>query len=190
MRKGLSLITAIGVATSSVPAAFGETYDHGVNPPSSYYIDAPVVRADPILTTRTVRHPVRQCTAEITRERDHYQDYERNHSHNSYLLPGLFGGMIGGLIGNQFGGGSGKKALTIAGAVAGSSIARDMARQRDRDHRPTRVCRTTYETEVIDDVDGYDVTYEYGGQHFHKRTSEHPGGHVRVRVQVSPYPGG
>ena len=103
-------------------------------------------------------------------------------------MPSLFGGILGGLIGNQFGGGSGKKALTVVGALAGSSIARDAAKRRHHQPRtPTRVCRTSYTSETVDEINAYDVTYEYQGQQFNKRMSEHPGDSVRVRVQLSGF---
>ncbi len=110
--------------------------------------------------------------------------HERRHREENLFLPGLFGGIVGGLIGNQFGGGSGKKALTIAGAIAGSSIARDAARQRRQ--QPREVCHTSYETEIVQSVTAYDVTYEYAGQLFEKRVIEHPGNSVRVRVALEP----
>jgi uncharacterized protein YcfJ len=128
-----------------------------------------------------MQHPIRQCTQETYRE-DHY--HERRPREENLFLPGLFGGIVGGLIGNQFGGGSGKKALTIAGALAGSSIARDAARNNRR--QPREVCHTSYQTEVVQSVTSYDVTYEYAGQLFEKRMTEHPGSSVRVRVAVEP----
>jgi len=178
------IFTASSVISVTQPV-WGETY--GQNPSQSYYVSAPVVQVDPIYASRTIEHPVRHCTTP-TRNHPHQHDYERRRSERSYFLPGLFGGVVGGLIGNQFGGGSGKKALTVIGALAGSSIARDTARHNDRtrSHNATKVCRTTYETEVVEDVASYDVTYEYGGQQFSKRMPDHPGDYVRVRVQLSP----
>ena len=80
----------------------------------------------------------------------------------------------------------GKKAMTAIGALAGSSIARDAARRRHHHEPPTRVCHTTYESDKVEDISGWDVTYEYGGQQFTKRMSERPGDSMRVRVQLSP----
>lgn len=191
MKKGLTLIAAFGVIAPVTGGAFADTHRYNADPPSSYYVSADVLRVDPIYTTRTIEQPVRHCTNE-TREVVHQHDYERRRPDENYFVPGLFGGVIGGLIGNQFGGGSGKKALTVIGALAGSSIARDAARRRndDRDHyhnsNRTKVCRTTYETEVVEDVSAYDVTYEYGGKQFSKRMTEHPGERVRIRVQLEP----
>lgn len=187
MRNRHSLAAVLLTASLSLPAA---AEDYGE--PGSYWISAPVVDVTPILSQRTVRHPVRQCTTASYRE-DDYDYRQRSHHSGSYFLPGLFGGLVGGLIGNQFGGGSGKKALTIVGALAGSSIARDAARNREERRtysRPMETCRTTYQNEVIDDVTAYDVTYEYAGRRFNKRMNTHPGDSVRVRVALDPIPAG
>jgi uncharacterized protein YcfJ len=188
MRKGCQNIkgsTLALVVTAGVLAASGAAAS---NPPSSYYVSAPVVHVEPIYVRRTIDHPVRQCTESQDYRYDYDSRYERDsHHRESYLVPSLFGGIVGGLIGNQFGGGNGKKALTVVGALAGSSIARDAARRRDyRPRTPTRVCRTSYTSETVDEINAYDVTYEYQGQQFSKRMSEHPGDSVRVRVQLSP----
>ena len=181
-RRGSALLLA-GALTVSATSAGANTYRTSA-PTSSYYVSAPVVNVSPITSERTVQHPVRQCTRETYRE-DHY--YERRHRDENLFLPGLFGGIVGGLIGNQFGGGNGKKALTIAGALAGSSIARDAARNNRR--QPREICHTSYQTEVVQSVTAYDVTYEYAGQLFEKRMTEHPGNSVRVRVALEPAPG-
>jgi uncharacterized protein YcfJ len=185
-------------AIAIVPMA---TQAEGTN--SVYYLNVPVVRVDPVYSSRNIEHPVRVCRTEIRnsqdqthrRFRNHYDDYDRPRDRHHAFVPGLIGGLVGGLIGNQFGGGRGKKALTVVGALAGSSIARDIARgnerryHRDYDYRettPTEVCRTTYDSQVVDSISGYDVTYEYDGQQFNKRVSEHPGDEMRIRVQLSP----
>ena len=178
-RRGAALLLA-GALTAAASNASADTY-RTASTPSSYYVSAPVVNVSPVTSERTVQHPIRQCTRETYRE-DHY--YERRHRQENLFLPGLFGGIVGGLIGNQFGGGNGKKALTIAGAIAGSSIARDAARNNRR--QPREVCHTSYQTEVIQSVTAYDVTYEYAGQLFEKRMTEHPGSSVRVRVALEP----
>ena len=178
-RRGAALLLAGALAANASAGTY--SVSSASAPSSSYYVSAPVVSVSPITSERTVQHPVRQCTRESYRD-DHY--YERRHRDENLFLPGLFGGIVGGLIGNQFGGGNGKKALTIAGAIAGSSIARDAARHNRR--QPREVCHTSYQTEVVQSVTGYDVTYEYAGQLFEKRMTEHPGSSVRVRVALEP----
>jgi len=181
--RGAALLLAGALALAATSAS-ADTY--GSNPAASYYVSAPVVNVSPITAERTLRHPVRQCTRETRYSDNRDYRYERRHREENLFLPGLFGGIVGGLIGNQFGGGNGKKALTVVGALAGSSIARDAARQRRYDDRPAEICHTTYQTEVVRDVTAYDVTYEYAGQLFEKRMTEHPGSSVRVRVALEP----
>lgn len=184
VKRGAALLLTGAFA---LPVVSANAAPYGSDPSSSYYISAPVVSVSPITTERTLRHPVRQCTRESSPP-DYYESrYE--HRQENLFLPGLFGGIVGGLIGNQFGGGNGKKALTVVGALAGSSIARDAARQHRRDDRPAEICHTSYRTEVIRDVSAYDVTYEYAGQLFEKRMTEHPGSSVRVRVALEPEDG-
>ena len=188
LRSGL---TGTGLLALMVGASLSMSAE-AREPSSSYYVSAPVVAVDPITTRRTVEHPVRQCRVERTSYREtHHHDYERRRSDQDLFLPGLLGGIVGGLVGNQFGGGNGKKALTVVGALAGSSIARDAARNAHRHSyrerpREREVCSTRYETEVIEDVTAYDVTYEYGGQYFEKRMSHDPGESVRIRVAIEP----
>jgi len=177
----LALTGGLLLATTSASSS-ADTYSR-TTPSSSYYVSAPVVNVSPITTQRTVSHPVRQCRTETIYSEHRYEHGRRN---ENLFLPGLVGGIVGGLIGNQFGGGSGKKALTVVGALAGSSIARDAARQNRRSNQPREICHTTYETELIDDISAYDVTYEYAGQLFSKRMSQHPGSSVRVRVALEP----
>lgn len=174
-------LTGALIGTMTLPTANAQTYQSDRT--SSYYVSAPVVSVDPITIERTISHPVRQCTTET---RYPEQRYDRRRPQENLFLPGLFGGIVGGLIGNQFGGGSGKKALTIAGALAGSSIARESARQHRRQPSSHEVCHTVYESEVVRDVHAYDVTYEYAGRLFTKRTSQHPGDSVSVRVALTP----
>ncbi len=184
-------LTGTGLLALVVAAQFPMAAE-AREPSSSYYVSAPVVSVDPITTRRTVEQPVRQCRVERTSYREsHRHDYERRRSDEDLFLPGLLGGIVGGLVGNQFGGGSGKKALTIVGALAGSSIARDAARNSHRNSyrdypREREVCHTRYETEVVEDVTAYDVTYEYAGQYFEKRMSHDPGESVRIRIALEP----
>ena len=190
MKQALTLAATLGLVMLLLPDARADPRSRSHSPSPGYYITAPVMQVDPIYSSRTIEQPVRHCASTSStagggyrsRRHDDYPHYPRE----NYFLQGLFGGIVGGLIGNQFGGGNGKKALTVVGALAGSSIARDIARSQDRTHYPGRNCHTTYESQVVEDISGYDVTYEYRGQQFSKRVAEHPGDSVRVRVQLTP----
>ncbi len=184
MRKGMNLALAAALIMW-LPQGAHAAHDDGAFAPS-YYISAPVVDVQPITTWRSVRKPVRQCTSYRPAPHDAYERGHHRGGDENYFLPGLFGGIVGGLIGNQFGGGHGKQALTIAGAIAGSSIARSAARRQHRADYPEQICETRYETEVVETISAYDVTYEYAGREFSKRMSRHPGETVRVRVALEP----
>ena len=159
---------------------------------ADYYVMAPVLSVDPIVSEYEVERPTQHCSEQpAPRHPHHYSDrrdrYERR---QQGFMPGLVGGLVGGLIGNQFGGGNGKKILTVVGALAGSSIANDIAREnraRKTYAQPVRrSCYTTYDRETVEHIDGYHVVYEYAGQQFSKQIDEHPGDEIRVRVQLSP----
>jgi len=196
MKYSPMLAAMLGLVVLSMPDARADPRSRPHNPSPGYYVTVPVMQVDPIYSSRTTEQPVRHCTSTRstassdyqrpgryrTRRHDDYPHYPQE----NYFLQGLFGGIVGGLIGNQFGGGNGKKALTVVGALAGSSIARDIARSQSRTRYPGRNCHTTYESQVVEDISGYDVTYEYRGQQFSKRVAEHPGDSVRVRVQLTP----
>lgn len=190
-----SLLCATILSTSallSTPALAA----HKSSATASYFVQAPVLHVEPIVTKRYVDHPVQHCTTEYSAARG--DDYPRRRHTHQRVFPGLLGGLIGGWVGHQFGGGNGKKALTILGALTGSSIARNAARHHDADshgydHRddyrrvaPVRRCRTTYESRPEESIDGYLVTYEYAGRTFEKRVPHHPGDDISIRVRVTP----
>lgn len=143
------------------------------------YRYAPVVDVEPRYAVE--RTPVdREICRDVTA-------YERERGHHDSKTPTVVGAIIGGVIGNQFGSGNGRRAATVAGAALGGSIGRDAGRSDDRYHRTTRtrchVERDWQEREVVTD---YRVTYEYDGKLYRTVTREHPGDHVRVRVDVTP----
>lgn len=167
---------------------------HKSSATASYFVQAPVLHVEPIVTRRYVDHPVQHCTTGYSAARA--DDYPRRHHAHQRVLPGLIGGLIGGWVGHQFGGGNGKKALTVLGALTGSSIARNAARHHDADGyhyrddyrraAPVQRCRTTYESHSEESIDGYLVTYEYAGRTFEKRVPHHPGDEISIRVRVTP----
>ena len=159
---------------------------------ADYYVMAPVLSVDPIVSQFEVERPTQHCSEQPQTRHPHYYSNreDRYQRREQRFMPGLIGGLVGGLIGNQFGGGSGKKILTVVGALAGSSIGNDIARERRHQKiyaQPVRRnCYTTYNRETVEQVDGYHVVYEYAGEQFSKQLDEHPGEQIRVRVQLSP----
>jgi len=47
-------------------------------------------------------------------------------------------------------------------------------------------CRNVTEHVRQQRVDGYEVTYRYGGRTYQTVTDHHPGDHLQVRVDVAP----
>ncbi len=71
------------------------------------------------------------------------------------------------------------------GAIACYNIAnRDRWEQYEQVPREVTTCRTV--SEVQTRVVGYQVNYEYRGQHFATVIRENPGPFVQVRVSVDP----
>lgn len=150
---------------------------------STRYVSARVVDVQPVVRLVTVNRPRREC----------WQDVEYR-SDRPLRVAGttLAGGVIGAAIGRQFGDGSGRDALTVLGGMLGSAVANEHARRnvaRDPDAVyavPVERCRVVNEPVTERVVDAYAVTYRYQGRLYRMRTREHPGEHVRLRVDVRP----
>ncbi|MDB5987341.1 MAG: hypothetical protein JWR16_2394, partial [Nevskia sp.] len=100
----------------------------------------------------------------------------------------LIGGIVGGVVGHQFGAGSGRVLATAGGAVVGASVGNNIAR---RDEGPPQVgyqqrCDTVNAFHDEQQIDGYDVTYRYGGRVYHSRLPYDPGPRLAVNVDVAP----
>jgi uncharacterized protein YcfJ len=101
----------------------------------------------------------------------------------------IIGGAAGALLGNQFGHGHGRQAATAIGAVFGALAGNNIANRDRRDgyeQAPREVTECRVVTDVQTRVVGYQVTYEYRGQHFTTLMQESPGTYVPVRVSVDP----
>jgi len=101
----------------------------------------------------------------------------------------IIGGAAGALLGNQFGHGHGRQAATAIGAVFGALAGTNIANRDRRDgyeQAPREVTECRVVTDVQTRVVGYQVTYEYRGQHFTTLMQESPGAYVPVRVSVDP----
>ena len=102
----------------------------------------------------------------------------------------MIGGIIGGVVGNQFGGGRGNDIMTVAGALLGASMGRDAQHRRHASRHSTvsmeRRCEIEESVHEEERLEGYRVTYAYGGRTFVTQTAEDPGQTIRVRVRVQP----
>ena len=153
----------------------------------AYYDYARVIDVAPIVTRRYVSTPHEECHVERT---GYYREVRHENRHN--FAPMLLGSIIGGVVGHQFGDGNSRKVLTAAGALVGGSIAHQATQRRyaeqtyDYVPRTERHCTVVEEVTEIDEIEGYNVTYRYKGNTFVKRTENHPGKRIRIRVEVTP----
>ena len=169
---------------------YSERYDDRYD--SRYYDDArfssdgyaDVVSSRPIYRTVEVSRPREECWDERVRGK---RDTGINETGET-----LIGAGIGAAIGHQVGHGRGRDAAMIGGALLGGFLGGKHAREQEaqaREVRYERQCRTTHERHTEQRIDGYDVTYRYGGQTYHTRMPHDPGKRMRVNVNVSPIEG-
>lgn len=148
------------------------------------YVYAEVVDVKPLYRYVRVRRPERECWDEEV-----YDERRRRHGTAPATIAG---GLIGGAVGRQFGDGKGRDAMTVVGTLIGSAIAHDRAADRhydDYDRPRTRVverCETRWDTYDDRRLEGYRVTYWYGGREYTTRTAHEPGDRIRVKVAVTP----
>ena len=168
------VITALTLGISA--AAFS-----GAAFPEQGFIDkARVIDAHPLYETIEVARPTTECWTERVTRNDHRR--------GDYVAP-IVGGILGGVAGHQFGRGSGNTAMTVAGTLLGASLGQNHNRSHHR-QRPivdhVRRCETVDRYEQQQQLTGYRVKYRYEGQTYYTETTEHPGNHIPVRVNVSP----
>ena len=181
-KRILSCAAALLTAGATVSTAAIASHD------SSYREDnqadragfAKVIRSEPILRHVQVSTPREECSKEPVQHRA-----ERDYTTGRTIL----GGIIGAAIGNQVGHGRGNDAATVAGGLAGAAIGANSAKK-DRHSESyttheTR-CRTVYESHSEERVEGYDVTYLYGGETYSTRLPYEPGKRIPVHVSVTP----
>ncbi len=145
---------------------------------------ARVIQAQPVYEWVERRQPETQCWIETVRH---------EHSSHRQATPTVLGGVIGGALGHAVGHGhKNKKIGTAVGALLGAAIGSDLERNR-RHTKPHAVryqeverCETHDRVSTIEQLVGYDVTYQYNGQRYTTRMHTPPGDRIRVAVQVRP----
>lgn len=137
--------------------------------------------------------------------RDYRDDQYANNGYDRYGNPvrqptqvgstaaTVIGGIVGAVLGSQVGGGSARYATSAIGTMVGSQVGKSIYDNAHRPQQPRRVGRvvacdpmpaSAYESGR--NVQGYDVTYEYGGRQYTTHTNYDPGSRIRVRVDVHP----
>ncbi len=105
--------------------------------------------------------------------------------------PEILGALIGGAVGKNLDddNASGGKTGAVLGALLGASIASDIEKQNAQGSGEvvTELRCTTVQTEVeVRRMNGYNVSYEYGGNIFSTTMKSRPGDTVNVNVYVLP----
>lgn len=175
----VSTVSAVAlIAVLAAPVAQAEYYDSGYS--NSGY--AEVVSSRPIYRNVDISSPREECWEEPIAHRDN--------RHWGVTAQTVTGGLIGAAIGNQAVHGSKRHAATGLGALVGAAVGANRAsRQREAAPEYTtyeRRCRTVEDRRSEQRVDGYDVSYRYGGQLYHTRLPYDPGRQLRVNVSVTP----
>jgi uncharacterized protein YcfJ len=166
-------------AVLAVPVAQAEHESRHFS--SSTYAD--VVSSKAIYREVEITTPRQECWQEpVTRREDN--------EHWGVTAQTVTGGVIGGVIANQAVNGSKRDAATALGALIGASIGANRASKQQAQVREyvayEQRCRTVQERHIEQRLDGYDVSYRYGGQLYHTRLPYDPGRRLRVQVSVTP----
>ncbi|MFO1427600.1 MAG: glycine zipper 2TM domain-containing protein [Steroidobacteraceae bacterium] len=194
--KWITLLAAAGTTLAAQAALADHGRRDGWRPGPADDADmARVIDVEPLRRRVRVTEPRRECFEETRYDEPRYRDRaEPRQAAGSMIL----GGIIGAAIGNQFGRGDGRRAATVAGALIGSAIGHDNAAQREArygriddrryESRPYTVqhCDVRYSERWEERIEGYHVTYEYGGRRYETELPYDPGPQLRVRVAVSP----
>lgn len=150
---------------------------------------AEVLSAQPIYRSVRIEEPRRECWDEQVVYRD---DVREDYWFNNGTAGAVVGAIAGGVAGHQFGKGRGKDAATALGAIIGAGVGQRVALENHpRPGGYERVgyeerCRTISDYRIEQRVEGYDVTYRYGGRSYHTTMPYDPGRRLPVDVNVRP----
>jgi uncharacterized protein YcfJ len=105
---------------------------------------------------------------------------------SSTNVPGaLAGAVIGGILGHQIGGGTGQDLATVGGVVAGAAIGSQVGRTAQGSPTTQDVQRCS-PSGRRDQVDYWDITYEFRGVFHRAQLNDRPGPTVTVNSQGEP----
>ena len=87
--------------------------------------------------------------------------------------------------------------MTVVGTLVGAAIGHQSSHRSHYEPNYTRAgyrtvshpverCEVRYLTQERRELEGYRVTYRYGGRNYTTRTLTHPGTRIRVQVEVTP----
>lgn len=190
MKTLLLAVLTTGLLTAG--GASAQRYDDRYGDDRGVYDYARVVRVDPIIVSDYAERSEPRC---YERPADGYSDGGGYYGDGGYASSGdpagrslatVVGGVAGAVLGSQVGGGSGRLLGTAVGTMVGGVAGRSVydANHGTYTQGSVRVCDPVTYRDERERVDGYDVTYEYGGRTYHTRSDYNPGDRIRVRVDV------
>jgi len=158
MKRTLLLTASLIIASACTPVAANSLTQWGK-----------VTQVRPINTQIQQQTPTQVC------KQVQVPIYGNNGSNNSGNA--ILGAIIGGVIGNQFGSGSGKQAATGIGAAIGAVKGSQSGgnNQKIIGYQNTNQCHTHYNSQTVNVVNEYDVTYRVGGHDITMRVNRAQG---------------
>lgn len=102
-------------------------------------------------------------------------------------VPGaVAGAVIGGILGHQIGGGTGRDLATVGGAVAGAAVGSQVGRSSQSSGPYTQDVQRCSQVGSGDQIDYWDVTYEFRGLYHRTQMSYQPGPTLTVNADGEP----
>ena len=206
-------ILAIAIATLSA-ASVSSAATAGRQVATERFTEyARVIDVQPVYREVRLREPRQECWIEERKlivgyeDTTRYEHYRAGHDSSSHSTGStIVGGLIGGVIGNQLGRGhsrSSRTGATVAGAIIGGAIANESSGQVSRHRRHERPARRVesrpiYETRQVEQckrviessskqqLQHYNVVYEYKGRQFTTQLPRDPGNRLELQVSVAP----
>jgi len=139
---------------------------------SSTTVHARVISSSPVMAQVAV--PRQVCYDELRQE-----------PARSSGAGAIVGAIAGGAMGNAVGKGTGRAVATGMGVILGAAVGDRI----ENDGRPgvmRTVQRCEQQSSYQNQVVGYNVVYEYGGQRYSTQTQHQPGSTIPINVTVNP----
>ena len=171
--RTIRVLGLLGVAVSTAACAGPRGGEYGNYPSSSSAtVHARVISSSPVMSQVAV--PRQVCYDELRQE-----------PARSSGAGAIVGAIAGGAMGNAVGKGSGRAVATGLGVILGAAVGDRI----ENDGRPgvmRTVQRCEQQTSYQNQVVGYNVVYEYGGQRYSTQMQNQPGSTIPINVTVNP----
>ena len=180
------LAIAIGaLCTAIAPVAFADHYGPNYSPDYGHRgYDRPrdsarVIESRPVYAASGSKQECWNSRA------GHYEEL-RSSEKTNVGKGAAIGAVTGGVLGHQVGSGSGNTAATVGGALLGGLLGHQVEKRNDRDDQPDLDrSRCRYIAAGGDQLEGYDVRYEYGGREYVTRLAQDPGRRLQLGREIN-----